>query len=992
MRLLTTKEPYAFVKTDSYLPYAILSHTWVHTAVGEATEITYQELCAYMNDDSKRKAIAARPEFDKIRQATRLAARGGHRYIWLDTCCIDKTNILELDESIRCMFQWYRDATICLAYLSDVGPVIDADVEIGLGFETSRWFTRGWTLQELLAPRDVVFFAKDWSFLGFRMGRLPFFQRALSKASAIDEDVLFGGSLPSEFSISTRMQWASGRTTTRIEDTAYCLMGLFGVHMPIMYGEGEAAFIRLQEEILKSSDDHSIFAWFSPNVDADQLCGLLADSPLRFKDVRPIRQFLPSNDVGQPAEEWRVTNIGLRLKLLVFPLDSSETETADYGAKLPCFFFGGPTPLMPVIRLRRLWGDQFARIGAHTLAWHADDLEPPGLRHTMLYVKQDPTFRLPQITIADEHPSADESTTYRLRSVYPPAFWHRRRFFRATSRDLRYPIGLFRFSRWLRKTLWVDVAVGFRSQGPEMWKVWHIQRWPVGASLHMDSIEEAYDEIVDYIRQVQTFPERLERPGQIRGLCQLYGDRDAWAIGDYIDSRVVVTVPQPSRKAAAGLPSFMLELRHIPELELDSEPVAEVQMKPSTQSTYDLTERMDVDLCSSEFPKLARRLATCTIPWELPLDSAPDMAVFMRSVRVGPLDCLQLRNTISDKATESLLDGSDLSGVSDRGEFMQACIRGDVEKVNAMLKPRKTRKHLVGSRQPSTGFTGLHWAAACGHAKLVQRLVHFDTSTKATRATTTGGWTACQLAVALGHQSVMDILVKHERHTPALGRLGAAVGWKKADIGTGESIYHIAATVPHLYTHNILGGAFWLQPERAGLTRRARYPCHMVNTRGETLLHRAAAAGNIDVVTILLEKTTSVLDAVDGHGRTPLWHAAAGGHEETVLLLIKHDPVIDAQDVIGLSPLHIACWNGHAEAVRTLLAHHADPHIGTYVYRFTPAHFAFYGQSGQSSECISLLENRGADMNALSLPHWCAVSPADMQDFVATVFHFLSGR
>ncbi|EPE03441.1 het and ankyrin domain protein [Ophiostoma piceae UAMH 11346] len=977
MRLLTTKEPYAFIESDSYLPYAILSHTWVHTEAGEGAEVTYKDLFAYIKDDDKREAIAARPEFDKIRQATRAAARDGHKYIWLDTCCIDKNNNQELDEAIRCMFKWYRDATICYAYLSDVAPVNEPAVEIGLGFETSRWFTRGWTLQELVAPKDVVFLAKDWTFLGYRMGELHF-QRALSEASAIDENVLFGGAMPSDFSISTRMRWASRRMTTRIEDKAYSLMGIFGVHMPIMYGEGKAAFIRLQEEILKNSDDHSIFAWTSPHANPYKLYGLLADSPSRFKSSTTVRQFLPSNDSDHTGGEWQVTNIGLRLKLLMLPINAGRA-TGDYSARLECYVFSGKAPISPVIRLRRLWGDQFARVHAHELTWQNNEVKLLGLKHMLLYVKQHPAFRLPQITISPTNLASHLSGAangYELIDVFPLVFWDGRSFFRGTSGDLRYPMGLFRFASTRyrsHRTFRVDVAVGFRSEGPGKWKVWHIQRRCYGESMH-----DAYDDIFDHIQHVQTFPERLERPGQIRGLSQLYGDRDAWTVGEFIDSRVITTVTQPNSETVASLLSFMIELHHIPEI--DSEPVAEIQMKPSTQSMHRPPETLAFDLCNTEFQDLALKLTAGTIPWEFKLNSTTDRLDFMRSVRVGPLDYLQLKKVISDTATERLFDGSDGSDLSDLEKYMRVCIEGDVDRLNAMLRPRKTRKYLLGSKQNDIGFTGLHWAAAYGHAKLVQRLIHFGTSTKAAM---NGGWTACQLAVALGHESVVDILTKHEAKI--------TFRWKKADVEAGESIYHIVATIPYLYSHNILGRAFWPQPVRTELTRgrrfgrRKNHVPYMMNMRGETPLHRAAAAGNIDVVEILLGITTSTIDFVDAYDRTPLWHAAAGGHWETALLLIEQDAYIDAQDSNGLSPLHIACWNWHAGVVRTLLTHNAVPDIGTPVHEFTPAHFAYYGQS---SECVRLLELRGVNMEARSIPHWCSVTPAGMEDLVGAVFDF----
>ncbi|OBT47876.1 hypothetical protein VE00_01546 [Pseudogymnoascus sp. WSF 3629] len=141
---------------------------------------------------------------------------------------------------------------------------------------SSKWFTRGWTLQELVAPRHVVFYNQQWEFLGTK----ETLSKLLSSQTHIDEAILNGES-PSNRTIAQRMSWASHRVTTRVEDSAYCLLGIFDVYMPMLYGEGKRAFLRLQEEIIKRSDDYTIFAW---PIRLDDQPGLLADSPAAFAD------------------------------------------------------------------------------------------------------------------------------------------------------------------------------------------------------------------------------------------------------------------------------------------------------------------------------------------------------------------------------------------------------------------------------------------------------------------------------------------------------------------------------------------------------------------------------------------------------------------------------------------------------------------------------------------------------------------------------------
>ncbi|KAF2185267.1 HET-domain-containing protein [Zopfia rhizophila CBS 207.26] len=249
MRLLntTTLLPEEFGGSETP-PYAILSHTW------ESNEVTFQDIGeGYAQNDVRYK---------KIEKSCSLAAADGYRYIWIDTCCIDKTSSAELSEAINSMYRWYQDARVCYAYLADV-PSFKT-------FSESKWFTRGWTLQELIAPSIVIFLDEEWREIGTKSS----LQRRISETTGIPVNILLGDDV-GRASVAQRMSWASKRETKRVEDLAYCLMGIFGVHMPMLYGERERAFIRLQEEIMRVSDDHSIFAWKWKETHG----GLLASSP-----------------------------------------------------------------------------------------------------------------------------------------------------------------------------------------------------------------------------------------------------------------------------------------------------------------------------------------------------------------------------------------------------------------------------------------------------------------------------------------------------------------------------------------------------------------------------------------------------------------------------------------------------------------------------------------------------------------------------------------
>ncbi|KAK2004231.1 HET-domain-containing protein [Colletotrichum falcatum] len=197
--------------------------------------------------------------WSKVRSSCDLARSLGHDWIWIDTCCIDKSSSAELSEAINSMFKFYQKAVICIAYLSDV-PYPSSEVDVSNVLAGSRWFTRGWTLQELLAPKNLNFYSSDWKLLGSRSR----FSTSIVRVTGIRQEFIgCGGDYKrlGDASVAERMSWASRRRTTRLEDIAYCLLGIFGINMPLIYGEGERAFTRLQQAIIHEIDDQSIFAW-----------------------------------------------------------------------------------------------------------------------------------------------------------------------------------------------------------------------------------------------------------------------------------------------------------------------------------------------------------------------------------------------------------------------------------------------------------------------------------------------------------------------------------------------------------------------------------------------------------------------------------------------------------------------------------------------------------------------------------------------------------
>ncbi|KAB5586239.1 heterokaryon incompatibility protein-domain-containing protein [Coniochaeta sp. 2T2.1] len=283
--------------------YSILSHRW-----GDE-EVTFNDV---KGENGPPEVFEGKSGYRKIDFACRQALADGFDYTWVDTCCINKESSAELTESINSMFSWYQEADVCYAYLTDVADdsertfleelahrssrTFDHDRAIGkTSFAKSAWWGRSWTLQELLAPPDVIFFAENWTFLGTR-GNLA---SVIHTVTHIDTAVLLGMNEPKHCCVARRMSWAARRAATRVEDVAYALLGLFGINMPLLYGEGENAFKRLQQEIIRSSDDQSVFAW---NYGAKSP-PLLAPSPRHFTLCYDVRAVDHAADISG-SREW----------------------------------------------------------------------------------------------------------------------------------------------------------------------------------------------------------------------------------------------------------------------------------------------------------------------------------------------------------------------------------------------------------------------------------------------------------------------------------------------------------------------------------------------------------------------------------------------------------------------------------------------------------------------------------------------------------------
>jgi hypothetical protein len=363
MRLLNTET----VKLHDFFgrkppSYAILSHRW------EEDEVSYKDVMKGRNLEASG--------WTKVRQCCTFVHRQGFEWVWIDTCCIDKRSSSELTESINSMYKWYQGAKVCFVYLTDVQcrheeihsykqlaptileiydratsqerqpePIAGQTIDL---FRRSKWFTRRWTLQELLAPDMVIFLDNGWNMFGSKAGLKDLVSDITGIADVASAFVL-------NASVATRMSWAAGRNCTRPEDMAYGLLGIFEANMPLIYGEGEIqAFERLQLEIIKRSGDESIFA-FHTNENWTQV---LARHPRNFARCAGIRPFEPRT----PRAPYSCTPKGLDISTILLP---THWSTYLHGSKiyfmpLNCAREGALKPM--TIQLARKNEDVYFRI------------------------------------------------------------------------------------------------------------------------------------------------------------------------------------------------------------------------------------------------------------------------------------------------------------------------------------------------------------------------------------------------------------------------------------------------------------------------------------------------------------------------------------------------------------------------------------------------------------------------------------------------------
>ena len=401
-------------------PYAILSHTWTANPEHEV-----------LLSDVQLGTCASKPAYAKLKKAMECAKLDGYGWLWIDTCCIDKTSSVELSEAINSMYSYYKKSQKCYAYLSDVKSEKPEEE-----FKKSRWWKRGWTLQELLAPWTLEFFTGEWKSIGY----MDSLHETITEITGIEHDYLTGSFPVEHASIAKRMSWAASRETTREEDIAYSLIGMFDVNMPMLYGEGATrAFVRLQEEIMRGNEDQSLFAWVKPsdgNETPESYHGLLADSPKDFERTGHTIAYTNTGDYNPST----MTARGLNMTL---PLTPKKDGTVVAALNCPVPGRAHNDWLAVYLQRLHLGTDQYARVDCGKLA-SVSELGKP----QKLYVRQ-------------HFPS------FAVQTIYPYHFFQLRSFVCASDyKELaEYKIVAFRRAEGMSRTKAAPTAQ------PERWSL-----------------------------------------------------------------------------------------------------------------------------------------------------------------------------------------------------------------------------------------------------------------------------------------------------------------------------------------------------------------------------------------------------------------------------------------------------------------------------------------------------------------------------------------
>ncbi|KAL6415972.1 beta transducin-like protein [Ilyonectria robusta] len=932
---------------DKIPPYAILSHTWG----ADADEISFEDI-------EKRNIAKSGSGIKKLKGSCNQAKQDHLKYVWIDTCCINKDSSKELDEAINSMFQWYLNATVCYTYLSDV-PQGDHYWDPDSKFFSSRWFQRGWTLQELLAPQTLRFYDQDWILIGTKADM----STAIEAITGISRQFLCGWEDLRQASVAQRMSWAAKRQTSRKEDIAYCLLGIFDVTMPMIYGEGDRALSRLQQEIIKHSRDYSILAWGldtaedTPSKPTDMIsAGILAPAPSDFANCGRIAK--RKQDTA-PVTALDISGGRLRISL---PLHT--TSAGEMYGLLNC----GPEHDADQIVGVPLYNDESGTAPNEYLR--------PQERCSVLLPRTALSTSTKRIHIQMErqsrtdkkvarrfwlHIDGHQKINLKLEEDYPPVSW---KTGRALIAETTKPDGLItrrymaRFRTKGEASRDIIVVLELEIDGLQRRTRSHIM-----TSSRDTDLEDLFQKFI-YIR-----PEALGKQTANNGMLTvgMTVNEEQVAQEHMFVVRLAPVSSSPDAPVAADLELHNLNLR----LEFVRILGVEDQLN---QETKRLLQRREVE--TSTLDQMRKRLGAKEEQLRILNEE-------MRSLREGIEKETQSVDRLTNRLNVTLQEQDECakreSEIQQRldeletkegpGNWFETTIQtqldaekaaGDLNDAEDLGSDRPPSSRAAGSGPSMHNQTPILWAASTGREAVARLLLEKGANFEANddHRNTPLHW-----AAANGDEAIATLLLdrganieakSNDSTTPLFAaiRRNEAVVRLLLDRGANIEARSESGHTPLL--HAVIIGCETVT--RLLLEKEANFEAN--DKDRNTPLHLAAANGHEAIATLLLDRGANI-EAKNNNNLTPLL-AAFCGNEAVVRLLLDRGANIESRSTGSITPLFVAAFRGDEAVIRLLLEKGANIEART-KNGYTPLlHTAREG----CETAVRLLLEKGANLEA----------------------------
>ncbi|KAG8668166.1 hypothetical protein FPOAC1_007541 [Fusarium poae] len=855
-------------------PYAILSHRWGD----DKEEVSFSDM---KKGSSKKVGMA------KVRGCCKQAKKDGIKYIWIDSCCINKDSSKELDEAINSMFQWYQKAKFCYTYMSDV-PKDDKFREPGSKFYSSSWFQRGWTLQELLAPAELRFYDQEWNLLDTKAELVT----EIENITKIPKVFLLGWDFR-RASVAQRMSWAAKRETKREEDMAYCLLGIFNISMPMIYGEGRKAFERLQLKIIEQTSDDSILAWgiCENNVDGRSTkvtkpisAGVFASSPKDFSDCGRI---VPHDQNSNPSSIFTVSGGYVHTSLT---LHYNKNKTLYAG--LNCRFQDDDLENVIAIPLYTS-SSMNGYIRPQKLGPVVVEKPPVGHPRERFQIRVDRQISPVQARGTAGvwlHVMGYKKLGLKLAETYPPLEWDNSRALLDNNDDskTRVETQLVRFTSDAAKSHDVIVVIERNpSKCPSTMRSFIIQAL---RDLELADIEKS----LPFMN-----PKSREANKADNGVIEVTVAQTQETVPDGILCFVSLDrtdeVPTVTRKHPAIL-TAKLKCDFMDSLK--KEHLARSAEHPAIKSLATLRDRRDslenkmIEIEQEEW-KLAERKRLV----QTEIKSLTDQIVAEEAKTQG-----RLKNYEKHKSKrlqiQSILDGktgyspglSKPRFLSTKGEVAAGPGNWFEKMIERQLKrvPEKSYSWPVEIGQDTKDLSPLLWAVTNTKTEIVELLVEKGSDTEVKYE---HGTTVLSAAAFHGKKRIVEILLRH----------GAKLEARNENNLT-----------PLIYAS--YGG----RQEVVTLLLDKGAKIDSRTASKSTALGLAASEGHDNVVSLLLDRGANV-ESKDDDGNTALAKAASRGHAKTAEILIKKGAKIGTRNLKQQTPLAIATKNGHKVVARMLV-------------------------------------------------------------------------